>query len=145
MIYQEKMQPSLRTSGMSIIEISVVIMIMGIFAGLAVGAYAWLGRAKINGTKYKLENLKNAIELYKSEGRIYPNRLEDLITKPADWKQGYYNPEGYVKNDSEFDDSWGERMQYKLTPTGKHKFELYSYGPNGEGSPQEEWMNVWEI
>ena len=143
----QNMQRSMRTSGMSIIEISIVIMIMAIFASLAVGAYAWLSRAKINSSKARLENLKNAIEQYKFDGKQYPNKLEDLISKPADWKQGYYNPEGYVKNESEFLDAWDQPIQYKKNPagSGKRPFELYSFGPNLEGSPQEEWMHVWDL
>lgn len=146
MVYKENMNRSMRTSGMSIIEIMVVIMIMGIFASLAVGAYAWLSKAKINSTKARLENLKNAIEQYKFDSKQYPNKLEDLITQPADWKHGYYNPQGYVNSELDFLDAWDEPMQYKKTTgSGKHPFELYSFGPNKEGSPQEEWMNVWKM
>jgi type II secretion system protein G len=149
MIYQEKTESRLRTSGMSIIEISVVLMIIGLMAAMAVGAYRWLGTANISATKSRLQNLKSSIETYKFDGKQYPSRLEDLLRKPADWKQGYYNPAGYVDNEGDLDDSWNVRIQYKKNPvsagSNKRPYELYSWGPNGEGSPQEEWINIWEL
>ena len=37
-----------------------------------------------------------------------------------------------------------EIIYFKVTKA-THPYDLYSWGKHGEGSPKEEWFDVWEI
>lgn len=75
----------------------------------------------------------------------YPARLNDLLKKPADEKIARKWEGPYLKAKEVPEDAWGSKYVYKLTPQAEHKYDLYSYGPNGKGSPKEEWISVWNL
>lgn len=135
-----------RTSGMSLIEIMVVIMIIGLFVGVGVPRiFRALSGAKVKKTRVLLPSLKATIVEYHSDTGQYPARLEDLYIRPSDpkissrWHQ-------YVEGEDGIKDGWGNQFVYKRSPAGsKHPFELYSWGGETEGSPKEEWLDVWNL
>lgn len=147
MEYKEKMQSSLHTSGMSIVEISIVIMIIGLFMAGAVGLMNYVESAKATTTDTHLINLKTAIERYVQDSKgQYPDKLEDLLVKPASWKEGTRYKGPYVDSEKEFEDGWNLRIQYKKLSAGNRKFELFSWGSKeGEETPAEKRLSVWEI
>jgi type II secretion system protein G len=133
---------------MSLIEIMIVILIIGLFTGIGLPRlYKALSGAKIKKTKVLLPSLKATIVEYHSDNQQYPSRLQDLVVRPSDAKPGRWHQ--YIENEDGLKDGWGNDFVYKRNPAGpgagKRPFELYSWGENGEGSPQEEWINVWDI
>lgn len=132
-------------AGFSLMEIMIAVMILGLVAGL-VGpkVYQFLENAKITSVKSTLKTFKNAIQMYKGDIGVLPSKLKDLVQKPKDERASKKWKHAYLDKDEIPEDSWGNNYSYKITEgSGKHPYELLSYGPNGKGSPKEEWINVW--
>lgn len=133
-------------AGFSFIEISVVLLIVGFLMAAVISQISkvWYG-ANTNAVKSQLNSLKVSIMQYHSDNHQYPRTLQDLVTRPSDskithWKRPYIE-------EKELQDPWGTMVFYKLNApgAGKKPFELYSWGEHGEGSPKEEWFDVWDL
>ncbi|OGB84074.1 hypothetical protein A3F66_06155 [candidate division TM6 bacterium RIFCSPHIGHO2_12_FULL_32_22] len=133
--------------GFSMIELLIAITIMGILGVVVIGPFMnYLRRASETKTADTIQVIKQAINAYKMQVGEYPKSLEDLIRKPADvpankWKEPFLGD-----SDNPMDeppkDSWTNDFVYKLNPKGsKPAYQLYSWGPNGEGSPENEWIS----
>ena len=137
--------------GFTLIELMVVIVILGILAGLIVPRI--MGRpeqAKQVKAKIQIESLETALKLYKLDNGTYPDTqqgLQALIEKPETgnippkWKEGGYLEKGKLPKDP-----WGNDFIY-LSPGLHGEYDLTSYGadgvPGGEGKNQD--INSWEI
>ncbi len=112
------------TPGFTLIELMFSI---GIIAVLLGGVYAFYSRvqtrAQIQTTKNALMEIKVALDTYYAENDAYPAKLSDMNQK-------------FPK------DGWGNEFRYRPTPNGAYPYELYSYGPGGQGSPKEEHISV---
>lgn len=144
MTYQQA-QRSHAQEGFSFIEIVVAVLIMGILAAVVgTGALNYLKRANRNSTISSLNSLSQAIDLYKADTGAYPKQLDELIEAPKGaLAKKWQGP--YLSKAKTPQDGWGHDFYYKITPGGKHPYDLYSYGPNGEEGPEEEHISVWEI
>lgn len=133
-------------SGFSLMELMIVIAIMGTLA--AVGGYAmmnYLRSANESATKANLKLLKSSIDQFYLRMGQYPTRLRDLVSdKGLDDKQKKRWPGTFIDGGKLPDDAWGTKFRYKVTPGQKHKYQLYSYGPNKQGSPKSEWLSAWD-
>ena len=137
--------------GFTLIELMVVIVILGILAGLIVPRI--MGRpeeAKQLKAKIQIESLETALKLYKLDNGTYPDTqqgLQALIEKPETgkippkWKEGGYLEKGKLPKDP-----WGGDFIY-LSPGVHGEYDLTSYGadgvPGGEGKNKD--INSWEI
>ena len=130
--------------GFSLVEISIVIAIMAIAALVAIpGMLSYMRKAKFSTTQQTLETTKTAIMSYYGDVLDYPKTLEDLIEKPADvpsrkWHGPYFEKAKLPK------DGWNHELEYNLTSKGAHPYELYSWGPNGVDSSEDN-ISVWEL
>ena len=70
--------------------------------------------------------------MYKSEKGSYPESLSQL------------RKSGFMKKDVP-KDGWDRSFVYRRTPDAKNPYELFSYGPEGKGSPKEGRINVWNL
>lgn len=130
-------------SGFSLIEIIIAIAIVGLMVGLGVGAFQYLGKAARTATDSNLQSVKLSLQSFNSDTGAYPATLADLLMRPADPKLSKRWRGPYLEK--EVEDGWKHPFMYQLNPKGAaHPFELYSWGSNGEGSPQEEHISVWE-
>ena len=140
-------------AGFSLMEMMVVIMVIGLLAGMLVpGLNSALKKAKRGTTKSTLSTLKQGINRYKNDLNQYPETLKNLINKPKSgdervmrkWEGPYVGDEG-IENVPE--DAWDNKIHYKVTPPpAKHPYELVSYGPDGsKSSPKEEWVDAWVV
>jgi len=132
-------------SGFTLIEILIVVAIMGALMGFFFGIVPRVTRAfntyKVNAT---ISEVKSGLTQYQLSVGKYPQKLKDLIKPPKDeterkkWKRagGPFLQELPI-------DPWGNKYVYKLTPGGKHPYELYSYGSQGPGSPKDDWITAW--
>ena len=137
--------------GFTLIELMVVIVILGILAGLIVPRI--MGRpeeAKQLKARLQIESLESALKLYKLDNGSYPDTqqgLQALIERPdtgkipPKWKEGGYLEKGKLPQDP-----WGGDFIY-LSPGVHGEYDLTSYGadgvPGGEGKNKD--INSWEI
>ena len=137
--------------GFTLIELMVVIVILGILAGLIVPRI--MGRpdeAKQIKAKMQSESLETALKLYKLDSGMYPSTeqgLQALVEMPETgivpkkWRQGGYLEKGKVPKDP-----WGNEFVY-LSPGIHGDCDIISYGadgvPGGEGKNMD--INSWEI
>jgi general secretion pathway protein G len=133
--------------GFTLIELMVVIIILGVLAGLVLPRF--MGRteeAKRTKAKLQIENLESALKLYKLDNGNYPNTqqgLEALVkiptvgTVPKSWREG-----GYLEKAQIPSDPWGRPYVY-MSPGVKNKdFDLKSLGADGEEGGEGENADV---
>jgi general secretion pathway protein G len=118
----------------------LIISIMTVGGIIAVNGY--LKKAKKRAAITMIKNLKNGIREFKEDIHQYPQKLNDLIVKPKDDRgKNWDGPYGIEDVEEIPEDPWGNPYKYKVTSGGgKHPYELYSEGPDGEGPK----IDVWE-
>ena len=137
--------------GFTLIELMVVIVILGILAGLIVPRI--MGRpeeARRMKARVQLESIETALKLYKLDNGYYPSTeqgLQALIEPPSvgqlprAWRDGGYLEKGRVPQDP-----WENDYVY-LAPGVNGDYDLSSYGADGEpgGEGDDEDINSWEL
>lgn len=131
-------------NGMSIVEIVIVITIMGIMASIGIPAMmGYLRKAKFSSTEATLRTTKTEVNRYESDTGGYPAVLDNLVDRPEDVpSRKWHGP--YFENNKLPKDGWGHELEYQRTPGGKHPFELFSWGPGGVDSDEDQ-ISVWEL
>lgn len=130
-------------AGFSLMELMIAVAILGILAIVIIpGFMGYLDKAKKSSTAQNLKMIEQAVDQYYMEIGKYPTRLKDLVQAPLDekdknkWRMG-----GYLGKNQEIpEDGWNSPFQYKVISA--NKYELYSFGPNGRGAPQSEWIRA---
>lgn len=136
--------------GFTLIELMVVIVILGVLAGLIVPRI--MGRpdeAKQLKARMQIESLESALKLYKLDNGRYPGTeegLDALVAPPetgqaANWRDG-----GYLEKQQVPRDPWGNAFLY-LSPGQHSDFDLMSYGGDGiaGGEGRDADINNWEL
>lgn len=135
---------NIKQRGFTLIEIMVVLVILGVMAALVVPRV--LGRAddaRVVAAKSDISSIMNGLKLYNLDNMRYPTNqqgLDALVHKatvapiPNNFKEG-----GYLEKLPT--DPWGNQYQYQNP--GKHgEIDVYSFGPNGDGSGGEDSQGV---
>ncbi len=136
--------------GFTLIELMVVIVILGILAGLIVPRI--MGRpdeARRAKARIQIESIETALKLYKLDNGNYPTTeqgLQALVEAPAtgtplkNWRQGGYLEKGKVPKDP-----WDNDFIY-LSPGAHGEYDLTSRGADGEpdGEGKNKDVNSWE-
>jgi len=136
--------------GFTLIELMVVIVILGILAGLIVPRI--MGRpdeARRAKARIQIESLETALKLYKLDNGNYPSTeqgLNALVEPPTigtavkNWRQGGYLEKGKVPKDP-----WDNDFIY-ISPGAHGDFDLISRGADGEpdGEGKNKDINNWE-
>ena len=130
--------------GFSLTELVVVIVIMSLLAMVAIPTFnSYRRKAKVATTEASLKALNQAIEEYHDDIGVYPDSLDDLIHPPADSEAARHWVEPFIKARGGRPpmDGYKHDFMYSKLPVGsKPPYEFYSWGPNGEGSPENEWL-----
>jgi general secretion pathway protein G len=121
-----------RQRGFTLIELMVVLLIIGVLASLIVpNVLNRADDARVTAAKTDVNNLTQALKLYKLDNLRYPSAeqgLSALVTKPTatpvplNWK-------GYL--DKLPNDPWGRAYVY-LNPGIKGEVDVMSYGADGQ-------------
>lgn len=137
-----------KQSGFSLIEIMVVVVIIGMLAGIVgpsvMGALGDSNKSKV---KADISNLQTALKLYKLHNFRFPSSeqgLEALVTKPSSAPEPKnYQTGGYM--DKLPMDPWGEAYLYVSPGEGK-PYDIYTLGADGVSGGEEENadMSAWD-
>lgn len=132
--------------GFTLIEIMIAVAIVGLMlAIIGPAVYRRFAGATESAARSQMASLKTAIGTYYIDTIRYPDKLSDLIKKPADPKLAAKWKGPYLEADEIPDDPWGNPYQYRKTLGGKHPYELYSYGSDeGKDTPKEKWIQAWK-
>jgi len=139
------------TKGFSLIELMVVIVILGILAGMIMPRL--MGRtddAKLVKAAVDIASLETALKLYKLDNGEYPTTEQGLMAliEPPDkeggtgtWKKG-----GYLEKRTLPKDPWKREFIY-LSPGVHGEYDIISYGADGVpgGEDKNKDINSWEI
>ena len=137
--------------GFTLIEIMVVMVILGILAGLIIPRI--MGRpeeARRTKARIQIESIETALKLYKLDNGSYPTTeqgLQALVDPPSvgklasAWREGGYLEKGRVPKDP-----WDSEYVY-LCPGIHGDFDLVSYGADGEtgGEGKDMDINNWGL
>lgn len=136
-------------AGFTLLELMVVIVILGILAGLILPRF--MGepeKARITKAKLQIQNFEMALNKYKIDNGFYPSTeqgLEALVQKPTVGRIPRTFPSGgYIQKVPK--DPWENDYIY-ISPGEHAEFEIISRGPDGEegGSDENADINSWEI
>jgi general secretion pathway protein G len=118
--------------GMTLIEILVVLVLIGIVMGIVGGNFLSRGeKAKADAAKIEIGQIAQALDLFKLEVGRYPTQqegLQALVSAPA----GVNNWNGpYWKRGTVPKDPWGNEYRY-ASPGASAPYDITSLGADGK-------------
>jgi general secretion pathway protein G len=124
--------PDVRMRGMTLIEILVVLVLIGIVLGIVGGNFIGRGeKAKADAAKIEIGQIGQALDLFKLEVGRYPSTqegLQALISAPtgvSNWNGPYWKRSTLPK------DPWSN--EYRYVAPGQHgAYDIISYGADGK-------------
>ncbi len=133
--------------GFSLIELLVVIIILGLLAGL-VGPrlFGRVGQSKQAAARAQIELFGAALDQYRLDVGSYPssgNGLDALVKNPnvTNWNGPY------LKKNLVPVDPWGKPYQYKCCPGEHGDYDIWTLGadgaPGGEGENAD--VSSWTV
>ncbi len=137
--------------GFTLIELMVVMVILGILAGLIVPRIMDRPEeARRTKAGVQIQSIEQALKLYKLDNGRYPTTeqgLQALVEPPSvgnlasKWRSGGYLEKGKVPKDP-----WGNEFIY-ISPGLHGDVDLSSYGPDGQagGDGMDADINNWEM
>ncbi len=142
---EKKAMPRERVAGFTLLEMLVVLVIIGLLAGL-VGPrlFSKVDESKIKTTKVQVKMMKGAVETLKLDINRFPNTEEGLSllwTPPQDerlrslWHGPYLDEQIPA-------DPWGRPYQYSVPGADGQPFALYSLGPDGQPGGEGENADI---
>jgi general secretion pathway protein G len=118
--------------GMTLIEILVVLVLIGIVLGIVGGNFIGRGeKAKADAAKVEIGQIAQALDLYKLEVGRYPTTqegLQALVSAPTgttNWNGPYWKKAALPK------DPWNNEYRY-VSPAQGAPFEIVSLGADGK-------------
>ena len=119
-----------KNAGLTLIEIMVVVVILGIVASVVAANVATKpSDAKVKLTQAAISKLKGEVELYKVDKNTYPESLQDLVPRYCDEVPK---------------DCWDRPFVYRV-PGQRGAFDIISLGedglPGGEGVNADLWSH----
>lgn len=137
-----------RQAGFTLIEIMVVVIIIGLLAGIVVpNVMDSLDKANVQKARADFKTLQTALKLYRIDNFNYPSTeqgLEALVSKPSIAPiPRNYKSNGYIETLPK--DPWGSDYQY-MSPGESHEYDIYSLGADGVsgGEEQNADLSVWD-
>ena len=133
--------------GFSLLELLVVLLLLGAFAGIfAPKIFGQAEKAKQKAAKLEIDQIGQALDLYKLEIGRYPTSQEGLaalMTAPS----GASNWNGpYLKRNAVPKDPWSNEYRY-LSPGDQNRpYDIISLGTDGKegGDGDGKDINSWQ-
>jgi len=135
-----------RHRGFTLIELMVVLVIIGVLGALIVpNLIDRADDARVTAARTDVNNLVQALKLYKLDNQRYPSAeqgLEALVARPT---AGAIPPNWKPYVDKLPADPWGRQYQF-LNPGVKGDIDVFSFGadgqPGGEGNDAD--IGSWQ-
>ena len=128
--------------GFTLVEMMVVIVIIGILAAVVAGRIMVSGdKAKAEASKAQIENVSQALDLFKLDLNKYPARLEDLVSMPPDVDPKKWPPGGYLKKFPK--DGWDKDFIYRVPGTKGQPYDVISLGADGREGGEGYDTDIW--
>jgi len=133
--------------GFTLIELMVVLVILGILAGLIMPRI--IGRpeeARRMKARIQIKNIEQALKLFYIDNGFYPTTeqgLPALVEKsetepaPRNWREGGYLDKGKIPKDP-----WGNPYLYLSPGMNNKDYDIESYGADGEDDGEGKYADV---
>lgn len=134
---------SRRAQGFSLVEMIAVLVLLGIIAAIVVtNVLPRLGGGQVRAAQTGVQALAMAVETYYLDNGRLPERLEDLVNRPANAN----NWNGPYARASQLIDPWGNPYQYRRPGRDGRQFDVLSFGANGQegGEGNNRTIGSWE-
>ncbi|MDY7034211.1 MAG: type II secretion system major pseudopilin GspG [Thermodesulfobacteriota bacterium] len=133
--------------GFTLIELMVVLVILGVLAGLIMPRI--IGRpeqARRTTAKIQIQNIEQALKLFYIDNGFYPTTDQGLTALienpeiepiPRNWREDGYLDKGKVPKDP-----WGNNYVYLSPGVFNKEYDLESYGADGEDGGEGKYADV---
>lgn len=124
-------EPTARARGFTLLELLVVMVIIGLLAGIVAPQYfAQIGKSNSKVARAQIESFGQALDQYRLDVGQYPTSEQGLLALRTAPQQVARWQGPYLKRDIP-DDPWGRAYQYKRP--GQHgEYDLVSLGADGQ-------------
>lgn len=124
---------SRRRAGFSLLELTLVLVIIGLLIGAAAYSVAGAGaRAKVRVTKASMETIRSALSQYNLEHSAFPPTLQTLITTK-------------FLEDKKLRDGWDREFYYDPRGRGREQpYTLASVGEDGQAGTEDD-IDIWTM
>lgn len=133
MQHEQRVVQRAAARGMTLIEILVVLVLIGVVLGVVGGNFIGKGeKAKADAAKIEMGQIGQTLDLYKLETGRYPSTqegLQALISAPpgvGNWNGPYWKKTTVPK------DPWGNDYRYASPGQNNSPYEIASYGADGK-------------
>ncbi len=134
-LYMVRRSFSARTRGFTLLEMLVVLVIIGLLAGL-VGPrlFSKVDQSKVTTAQTQVKLLRGAVESLRLDVGRYPSAEEGLamLTRPPTDPSLAPRWRGPYLDDAMPLDPWGAPYQYAVPGADGQPFALYSFGSDGK-------------
>ena len=135
------MRRSIKSTGFTLLELLVVIVILGLLAGYVAPRYfAQVGKSEIKVAQAQIESLGKALDQYRLDVGRYPSTeqgLAAMMERPAS-ETKWDGP--YLKKALP-PDPWGKPYLYR-SPGEHGEYDIYSYGKDGQAGGSGENVDI---
>ena len=135
MKYLNSSRKRTRQQGFTLLEMIVVLVIIGLLAGLVgPSLFRQADRAKVQTAETQIKMIRGALHAYRLDMGRFPNQaegLQALLQAPADANQAQFWEGPYLDGGVPLD-PWNRAYHYQLQSSGTEGFSLFSYGADGE-------------
>lgn len=129
------------SKGFTLLELLVVIVIIGLLAGLVAPRYfETVSKSKVKVARAQMDSIAKALEQYRLEVGTFPTEeqgLDALMTQPAGVKR-WQGP--YLKKEVPLD-PWNNPYVYKISSNGR-EMDLVSLGADGREGGDGEFKDI---